>query len=298
MIENIRKYPRSAKADYKFCLLIPTWNNLEYLKLCISSIVKNSYHELQIIVIVNEGKDGTLEWVDSQHEIDYVHSKVNIGICYGLNIARSLIKSQYIIYVNDDMYMLPNWDLALDEEIERIGNKSFMLSGTLIEPTETGNSCVIVRDYGSDIGSFNEKLLLEEYSHLYINDWNGSTWPPNVVHIDMWDLVGGLSTEFSPGMYSDPDFSRKLFEAGVRLFKGKGNSLVYHFGSKSTHRVKKNKGRNTFILKWGITSKIFTMKYLKKGERFSGPVAVPRLDKKTLLMSKLKRMLSCLKTKI
>lgn len=292
MIQDINKYQRTSKTNYKFSLLIPTWNNIEYLKLCINSILKNSHYELQIIVIVNDGNDGTIEWIESQKEIDYVHSKYNIGICYGLNIARSLIKSQYIVYLNDDMYVLPNWDLELDKEIASIGNKSFMLSSTMIEPTNSGNPCVIVKNYGQNIQNFNENLLLKEYNHLFINDWNGSTWPPNVVHIDMWDLVGGLSIEFSPGMYSDPDFSRKLFDAGVRLFKGKGNSLVYHFGSKSTQRIKKNIGRKTFLLKWGITSKTFTVKYLKKGEIFSGNVTLPELGKMTLLISKLKRIIS------
>ncbi len=221
MINDISKHQKTSKTNYKFSVLIPTWNNIEYLKLCINSILKNSYYELQIIVIVNDGKDGTIEWIESQKEIDYVHSKNNIGICYGLNIARSLIKSQYIIYVNDDMYMFPNWDYELDNEIKVIGNKNFMLSSTMIEPTNSGNPCVVVKNYGQDIQSFNENLLLKEYNHLFINDWNGSTWPPNVVHIDMWDLVGGLSTEFSPGMYSDPDFSRKLFEVGVSCLRVK-----------------------------------------------------------------------------
>lgn len=293
MIDEIKKYPKSSQVNYKFCVIIPSWNNIEYLKLCIKCIQMNSHFNLQIIVTINEGNDGTLDWIEGQNEIDYIHAKSNIGICYGLNIARSLIKSEYIIYANDDMYMLPNWDLELDNEIKRIGHKSLMLSSTLIEPKETGNKCIIVKDYGDEIQNFNEQLLLNEYSQLYINDWNGSTWPPTVVHIDMWDLVGGLSIEFSPGMYSDPDFSRKFFEAGVRLFQGKGNSLVYHFGSKSTKRVKKNKGRKTFILKWGMTSRTFTNEYLKKGEGFSGEITNPKLSSMNLLINKLKRIISC-----
>ena len=44
-----------------------------------------------------------------------------------------------------------------------------------------------------------------------INDWMGATIPPNIVHRDIWDLVGGYSIEYSPGMYSDPDFTAKLY---------------------------------------------------------------------------------------
>jgi len=88
----------------------------------------------------------------------------------------------------------------------------------------------------------------------------------------LWDLVGGMSVEFSPGMYSDPDFSMKLWKSGVRLFKGVANSRVYHFGSKSTGRVKKNKGKETFINKWGVSPSTFTGKYLKRGEDYGGPL--------------------------
>jgi glycosyltransferase involved in cell wall biosynthesis len=293
MIEDITKYQRTSKPDYRFSVLIPTWNNLEFLKICISSILKNSYFKVQIIVIVNEGTDGTTEWIKSQEEIDYVHSKKNIGICYGLNIARSLIKSEYIVYVNDDMYVLPDWDLELHKEIEILGSKNFMLSGTMIEPTETGNSCVIVKDYGQSALNFKEELLLKEYKGLFRDDWSGSMLPPHIVHIDLWDLVGGMSIEFSPGILSDSDLSRKLFEAGVRLFKGKGSSLVYHFGSKSTNRVKQNRGRKAFLLKWGYTSRIFTEKYLKRGKTFSGSITKPELSAITLIISKLKRIINC-----
>ena len=46
-----------------FSIVIPTWNNLAFLKLCIQSIQRNSYYNHQIIVHVNDGSDGTLEWI-------------------------------------------------------------------------------------------------------------------------------------------------------------------------------------------------------------------------------------------
>lgn len=268
MIETLTKHRRSPKNQYKFSILIPTWNNLGFLKTCISSIKKNSSLSIQIIVFVNEGNDGTIDWLDKQGDIDYIHSEHNIGICYALNMCRSFMKSDYIIYMNDDMYVLPNWDTELDKEISSLSTKLFMLSSTMIEPINTGNPCVIVKNYGDSINNFNENSLLKEYSDLAVEDWNGSTWPPNLVHIDLWDLVGGLSTEFSPGMYSDPDFSKKLYDAGVRIFKGVGKSMVYHFGSKSTKKLKKSNGRNQFLLKWGITSNTFTDKILRKGKPY------------------------------
>ncbi|MCX6266657.1 MAG: hypothetical protein NTW16_04775, partial [Bacteroidetes bacterium] len=86
--------------------------------------------------------------------------------------------------------------------------------------------------------------------------------------------------------------SRKLYETGVRYFKGKGNSLVYHFGSKSTKRIRKNKGRKTFLLKWGISSRIFTQLYLRMGQPFTDNLTSPDMGTLNLLKNKIKRIRS------
>ena len=274
MISLQKRLSESNNKQY-FSIIIPSWNNISYLQLCIKSIQEHSHYKHQIIVMVNEGKDGTYEWVKSHKDIDFVYSEENIGICYGLNACRSLIQTEYVLYANDDMYFLPEWDLVIWNEIQSIGNNYFMLSSTMIEPFDTGNPCVIVQDYGTSIDTFKESDLLKEYKRQAKTDWYGSTWPPNVLSLEVWDLVGGMSPEFSPGMYSDPDLAKKLWDLGVRHFKGMGNSRVYHFGSKSTKRIKKNKGNIQFLFKWGIDSGTFTSYYLKRGEPFSGILSTP-----------------------
>ena len=57
-----------------FSIIIPSLNNLDYLKLCLDSIKKNSKYKHQIIVHVNEGTDGTIEYVKNenvQHTISH-----------------------------------------------------------------------------------------------------------------------------------------------------------------------------------------------------------------------------------
>jgi GT2 family glycosyltransferase len=293
MTDQLKKVKRSQGNNHKFSLLIPSWNNLEYLQLCIGSIRKNSHFSHQIVVVINEGTDGTKSWVESQPDIDYVYSPTNMGICYGLNSCRLLIETGYIVYINDDMYLLPGWDKTLDEVISGIGHQQFILSATLIEPSDTGNSCVVVRNFGHDIGSFDEAKLLQEYNKLEKPDWNGSTWPPNIIPTELWDLVGGMSIEFSPGMYSDPDLSMKLWQAGVRYFRGVGKSKVYHFGSRSTRRLKQNKGSDQFLMKWGMTSRTFVTYFLKRGKPFEGELAAPEIGFATKWKNKFKRLIRC-----
>ncbi|MBS1917935.1 MAG: glycosyltransferase family 2 protein [Bacteroidetes bacterium] len=288
-VDLLQKSVRPRNEDEIFSIIIPTWNNLAYLKLCVESIRKNSQLKHQIIIHINEGKDGTLDWVKQQQDLDYTFSENNIGICYALNTARNLMVTDYLVYMNDDMYACPDWDTALFNEIKQIGHSRFFLSSTMIEPY-AGNNCVIVKNYGTSIDSFKEKELLQEYSSFTFNDWQGATWPPNVVHKDVWDLVGGYSKEFSPGMYSDPDFSMKLWKEGIRLFKGVSNSRVYHFGKKSTKRISQTKAQYLFIKKWKITSGTFTKYYLRRGEPFNGLLSQPVLPLAVKLKNLIKRI--------
>lgn len=279
----------------RFSILIPTWNNLEFLKICIGSIRRNSTFDHQIIIHVNDGSDGTLEWVRSQH-LDYRHTPTNVGICYALNGLRPLVATDYILYMNDDMYVCPGWDKALADEIGRIGHKEFFLSSTLIQPRSFFCKSVIApADYGQDAATFDEQRLLAEYATLPHADWQGATWPPNVVHRDMWDIVGGYSVELSPGMYSDPDFSAKLWHAGVRLFKGLSASRVYHFEARSTQRIVKNDGSTQFLRKWGITSSSFMRDVLHRGEPFDSPSDHTRQLRRDIVRSRLKRLLTALR---
>ena len=55
----------------KLSIVIPTYNNLEYLKSTMESIIKNSKYEHEIVLHINEGIDGTLDYAN-QKGIDYV----------------------------------------------------------------------------------------------------------------------------------------------------------------------------------------------------------------------------------
>jgi len=278
-----------------FSILIPTWNNLALLQLCVRSIRQNSVNNHQIIIHVNDGSDGTLDWVRAQ-QLDHTHSPQNVGICLAVNESAMLAKRDYILYLNDDMYCCPGWDAALVEKLKGLDTDLFMLSGTMIEPVDSGNPCVIVHDYGRDPADFAEGRLLADLPKFSKPDWYGATWPPTLVHAKWWFKVGGYSSEFSPGMSSDNDFSMKLWHAGCRIFIGVGDSLVYHFQCKSTGKVKKNDGGKQFLHKWGIRQSVFDRYYLRRGlPAQSLHLPEPENTRKfrwQLLRSNLKRRLS------
>ena len=257
-----------------FSIIIPSYNNSNYLKLCIESIKKTANLNNQIIVHVNEDYNGETRSYLKKQNIKYTFSNKNIGLCSSINLAVKSSSNKYILYSHDDMYFCPGWEEALIDEINKIKHNFFYISGSMIEP-DSGH---IIFDCGNSLDSFDEKKLLDNYKNKNINDHQGSHFAPHCVHIDIWNKVGGFSEEFNPGIGSDPDFNMKLWKVGVRIFKGLNSFKVYHFGSLTTRKNKniiKNKGDETFLKKWGVTTKFFKKYYLKSKTKYYGPLKNP-----------------------
>ena len=265
-----------------FSIIIPTFNNLNYLIKCIESIKKNSVYTHEIIPHINEGSDGTVEYLKNNN-IDYSYTKHNSGICTGMNMAAKKAKTKYILYAHDDFYFCPNWDQVLKDEVDKISHNKFYLSGTMV------NNGQIKLDCGNSLESFDEERLLKEIDNVNYFDFQGSTWAPHLIHKEMWDKVGGFSEEFFPGTGSDPDLNMKLWMEGVRIFKGINNFKVYHFGSIVTRKYKNHptikaesgsKGAKIFLLKWGMTINFFKKFILNSDTKYKGELKLPNKNLK------------------
>ena len=255
-------------------IIIPTYNNIDYLKLCLKSLKKNSLYKHEIIIHINDGSDGTLDFVKTNN-LKHTISEKNIGLCSSINKAAKLVSRQYILYSHDDMYFCPDWDETLLNEVKSLDHDNFYLSGTMIE----ANSGHIVYNFGTDINSFKEEELLSKYKHINYYDHQGTHFAPHLVSKKMWNKVGGFSEEFNPGIASDPDFNMKLWKEGVRIFKGLNDFKVYHFGSLTTRKKKnliQNRGDKTFLKKWGFSTKFFKKYYLKSKTKYEGPLSEPK----------------------
>jgi len=275
----------------KFSIIIPTYNNLNYLTFLINSLKKNSSFDHEIVLHINDGSDGTLDYA-IKNNIKHTHSVDNIGLCSAMNKAYHLTTSNYILYAHDDMFFCDNWDLFLIEEIDKYDHNLYYLTGTNIS-TRFG---LINHDCGNSISNFNEKKFNLFCQNDKTPDLQGSHWAPHLIHRELWNKIGGFSEEFNPGDGSDPDLCMKLWLSGVRIFKGISKFKVYHFNSLTTRnsKIKLNNGTKQFMFKYGFNPKFFRKHYLRGDNSiipYIGKLNDPEISLKyflDLLINKLK----------
>lgn len=90
----------------KVSYIIVTWNNADIIGDCISSILKYSNVDNEIIVVDNNSKDATCSYIENNFKniVDLVKLKENVGFSKANNIALQKASGEFVFFVNPDVF--------------------------------------------------------------------------------------------------------------------------------------------------------------------------------------------------
>ena len=93
---------------------VVTFNSGRFIKRCLESVLEQKYGNMEVVIVDNASTDGTqdiLEQFSSQCRIYY--NDENIGFAGAQNQAISLAGGEWILTLNPDVLLLPNFIQAL-----------------------------------------------------------------------------------------------------------------------------------------------------------------------------------------
>ena len=239
-----------------FC--ISTYNNLNYLKLAVESVRKNSYFkDAPFIIHAENCTDGTDEWLvenKDMYELDvYIeHNKIPVGIGGGMNFCADKVETEYIMFLHSDFYVSKNWDLACYEEIQKHVEPTWIFSHR-VEPNmfnseqRYGTVLVAPNDFGAYYNDF-DKSSFEIWANEFIKE-NDFTIPKaegvsGLIKKKDWDQIGGNDPIFAPTSWEDMDLFLRMLKQGYKFILT-SKSVVWHFGARGSHRLEENGGKTS-----------------------------------------------------
>lgn len=96
----------------KISIIIPTYNRKEKLEKCIDSILNQTYHNFEIIIVDDGSTDGTQEWLEAKYKtnsrIIYLINSQNSGAGFSRKRGYDKAQGEYIIFCDDDDYYTDN----------------------------------------------------------------------------------------------------------------------------------------------------------------------------------------------
>lgn len=107
-------------------ICIATYNRLEYLKLCVWSIIASTKTSYRIFVISDNSTDGTNEWLESMKSFgkitDFIVNQKNLGSAESFNTIIDKTSSEYFVMACDDIWFHRGWDEASINLISRFND--------------------------------------------------------------------------------------------------------------------------------------------------------------------------------
>lgn len=219
----------------KVSIVIVTYNNLEYTKQCLDSIILYTPKDLYEIIIVDNGStDETVYYVKNFIEnhksiqIKLIENKENLGFPKGCN--QGIVASSFdnILFLNNDTIVTTNWLTNLliclnsSENIGAVGPVTNYCSNYQAIKTTYSNieeMQIFARQFNiSDKNLWEERINLIGFCML--------------VRRDVLEQIGYFDEDFSPGNYEDDDLSLRIFCAGYKLILCR-DTFIHHHGSKT-----------------------------------------------------------------
>lgn len=221
--------------ESKVAVVILNWNGKDDTLECLESVYKIDYPRFEVIVVDNGSTDGSVEAIKSKFPQSKVIVNVeNKGFCGGNNIGikQAIADSaEYVFALNNDTVVKPLVIRELKKALESdqtIGAVNPFIA--FYQKPERIQFDGVSIDWGN--GDIFGKYRGKPMPHNELLDTDFVTWCAVFFHKRIIERVGYLDERFF-AYYEDTDWSVRLKKAGFTL-RSYQKVLVYHKASQST----------------------------------------------------------------
>jgi len=210
-------------------IIIPTYNQAEYVRQCIDSIADHTDLPYEIIVIDNASTDGTADYLESvRGTVRYRILEQNLGFAGAVNRGLMMAKGSTVVLLNNDTLVTVNWldnmlrCLTSDDRIGMVGPVTNYIGGT--QQIEV---------------PYQSTQEMHAFASAH-NVSNPAKWMTTdrlvgfclLFRRELWERTGYLDEGFHIGNFEDDDYNVRVRLQGYRLVIAQ-DAFIHHYGSVS-----------------------------------------------------------------
>jgi GT2 family glycosyltransferase/glycosyltransferase involved in cell wall biosynthesis len=259
----------------KASIIIVTYNNLEYTRLCLQSIYeKTIYPNFEVIVVDNASSDQTPEFLrsfEAEHEhIQVIYNTVNKGFASANNLGIARASGDVILLLNNDTLVTKVWLSRLvnylrDQTIGLVGSVSNGVSNEAHVEMQFIDSAALEVFAAKRAKELANQLTSIKMLAMYCMAGRR----------EVFQQIGPLDEQFGIGMFEDDDYSLRARQVGYRIVVAE-DVFIHHFGRSGFKLLGDERylalfaeNRNKFEAKWNITWEQHVSGSLTENRRFT-----------------------------
>lgn len=229
-------------------ILIVNYNGSEVLTPCLSSLEKSSYPNFEVIVVDNGSTDNSVQMIKKDHKkVILVEAGKNLGFASGNNLALESAKGKYVVLLNGDTEVKPDWlsklvDFAESHEDGGVFTPKILFFGNKDTVNSAGGLCDIYGfsplrgTFEKDNGQYDKEETVF-YAH-------GAAM---MIRKDIIDKIGFLDDSYFI-YHEELDFCWRTWIFGYKVYYI-SKSVVYHKLQKRLFYSKEKLARRQFLVK-------------------------------------------------
>ena len=203
-------------------VIIVTFNHKNYIENCLSSVLLNK--PLEIIIVDNCSTDGTNDLIKEKFPgVILIENRENSGYGCGNNLGVRLAKGKYIIILNPDTKVSPNWLDKLVNPLARC-NKIIITPKILLYDGSKINTCGNLEHF---TGLAFVRGLFEDSAKYELSEYiSGISGACFAIKKEDYIKLGQFDENFFCYM-EDAEFSWRAHSQGFRILY-ESSSVVFH----------------------------------------------------------------------
>ena len=111
-----------SEANPLVSIVVLNYNGEKHLPNCIRSVLQNRYPRFEVILVDNASTDSSIQPIQDQYGADprlkIIISRMNLGYSGGNNLGFEYSKGKYIVFLNNDTIVEPDWLIHLVKALE------------------------------------------------------------------------------------------------------------------------------------------------------------------------------------
>lgn len=159
-------------------IIVPVYNVEKYLQECIESLIKQTFRDIEILLIDDGSTDKSGQICDlysDKYDFIKVIHKSNGGVCSARNLGISIAKGEYISFIDSDDYIENNFYEILYNESKKYNLDILFCNYVLVEDNVSRST---IQKKSKQYLLTNESITGLEYQKIRFenNDWDNYIW--------------------------------------------------------------------------------------------------------------------------
>ena len=212
-------------------MLVLAWRQTDLLLHCLASLAtQRTAVPFETVIVLNGASDPVVEAVwQNVSGAHVVQSTVNLGFGGGCNLAATIARGEYLVLVNDDTVLEPNW---LDNLVKTADDNpgAGAVGSRIRDPQGLLQEAGGIPWSDGSVWHFGRLLPIDSMEYLSLRVVDYCSACALLVRRSTWDAVGGFDEAYFPGYYEDLDLCLSIKELGQHILYQPAARLMHHGG--------------------------------------------------------------------